>query len=201
MIWRKSLKMLLLWGTGMVLCTGALLGQEQPQTRPAINDTEVKRALGDYDEVEHRARSEYDRTISAAKAELIKKLQLRLDALTKLGRLDNALALRDLINSLKPKPAAPVAARQPPVTLFLSSAEAVGAWAEGNGTKILLNADGTFIYASGVQRGTWKVTDKALVLIWSNGRIDQYNAHDGDRISGESTTGKRVTVQRVVADR
>jgi len=172
-----------------------------PATRPTPNDPAARTAIRERDAATAKAKLAYDKAVAAADAELVKKLEVRLDALTKAGRLDDALAVRDLIAATKPKPAATTGTSAASTATadapgsFMTIADAVGTWKEGNGTPVVLRADGRFIYA-GSQPGTWRLSEEALVLTWAKGRVDTYNKRDGDAITGDSTLGHQVTITK-----
>ncbi len=175
--------------------------RSSPATRPTPNDPAARTAIRERDAAAAKAKVAYDNAVAAADAELVKKLEVRLDALTKAGRLDDALAVRDLIAAIRPKPAATAgtaaattAAADAPGT-FMAVADAVGMWNEGNGTPVVLHPNGRFTYANS-QPGTWRLSDEALVLTWAKGRVDTYSKREGDAITGDSTLGHPVTITK-----
>lgn len=184
-----------------VVCVFLLLAMiglaETPKTatRPSIKDSQTQAFLREFDAAEAKAKAEYDRAVKVARTELVKKLQARLDSLTKSGRLDDAVAVRDVIETTKEKPAMEGGVEAPHQSTFMSDVDVIGTWLEGNGTKFVLTANGHFMYA-GNQPGTWRLSDDALILTWKKGRVDSYTKLDGDQLTGESTTGGKVAIRK-----
>jgi hypothetical protein len=156
-------------------------------TRPVVKDPEAAAAVRAYDYAEVKAAAEYTRAVNAARAEMIAKLKLRMDALAKGGSLDAAIAVKELLAFMSPKPPAP-AKKQ--VVTFLPPESVVGVWVETTGVRYVLGRDGWFVYADN-QPGTWRLTADTMVMTWATkpgqpnvGRVDTYDRFEGDTLHG-----------------
>ena len=159
----------------VIAVTQAPGADSPPKTRrPPVSDAAAQAAVRERDAAEAKARAAYDKSGAAANADLVKKLEVRLDALAKASRLDDAVAVRDLITVTKTKPgagagagaAAATAPDKPDTAEALAKAMVGTQWKKANGTfTVTFAADMGATSTHHRETGTWAAVDGQTIRL------------------------------------
>ncbi len=112
----------------------------------------------------------------------LKELETVLDAETKAGRLDVAVAVRDELQRLKSE-GAPVYAEVPPTSLRIATARLVGTWHvafPGGVTRTyIVDGKGGVRFVDEKRVAKLKGQPKELLVDFDDGKIERWNLADG----------------------
>jgi hypothetical protein len=173
-------------------------------TRPDVKDADAQRIIHVMDGADAKAYADYLRAVQKIHHDAFARLNTREGELTRLGKLDDAVSIRDFIDFVR-KQDADNAALADGTKLFMPVNEVVGTWVEhdGVGPFYQMMPNGHFVFNNN-EPGTWSLTADSLTLTWDTksgqhnvGRVDTYIQIDGKHISGNSSQGHPVGIDRV----
>lgn len=177
------------------------------EARPDVKDADAARIIQAMESADAEAYSDYLRAVQKIHHDAFAKLNVRKGELTRLGKLDDAVSIRDFIDFVTKQDIDNNTAVAPDGTkLFMPVDKVVGRWAEHNGTGpfYTMMPNGRFVYDND-QPGTWKLSADSLVLTWNTkpgqpnaSRVDTYTQFDGEKLTGDSPfVGHVVHIERV----
>jgi hypothetical protein len=196
--------LLVIAGLSVALCSADTPAGSD--ARPDVKDADAQRIIHVMDTADAKAYADYLRVVQKIHHDAFAKLNVRKADLTRLGKLDDAVTIRDFIDFVTKQDTDNDTDVAPDGTkLFMPVSEVVGTWAEhsGAGPFFQLLPNGHFVYDNN-EPGTWALTADSLTLTWNTkagqhniGRVDTYTRIDGEHISGNSSQGHQVGIDRV----
>ncbi len=152
-------------------------------------------------------RSQYNQAVDKQMLELttvyMKSLEGLLDAYTKEGNLDAALAVRKEISKMNKEVYVEMQAQQS----SLKNSEVLGEWKSKVNTKrsrystnfITLQEDGRVTKKNSEDSGRWAIEDRALRITWNRGDVWTFHYHGlrvPKELDGSNSHGKKTLLSK-----
>jgi hypothetical protein len=132
-----------------------------------------------------------DAKIAELQKQAAKDLKKVQDEQAKSGKLDEALAVREVISNLEKQFTPKTDALGNPVVAASPEKAVLGTWRHKNGNHFTVQPKGA-VTCTNNDVGEWAINGGKLVITWKSGWIDSFDLPDGDQMSGNTKFGTAV---------